>query len=224
MPPCCPKCSPIRSSLTKTRCAPPIRTGSPNSCSPSGGWSNGWSSRTRPMPPPPRRASTRATTFEQVVAERGLALADIDLGEQARDDLGAAGDAIFALDEPGVVGPLPSDLGPALYRMNAILVGPGNPVRGGARGVVRRTGDRRRPARDRRPDRGAGRCPRGGRHARGSGVGTGLAAWHTRLCRRRRRADRGLRGVPQGRRYREGGRFPRTRATRGWRCRGASAR
>lgn len=61
-------------------------------------------------------------TFEALVAERGLSLADIDLGEQSRDDLGAAGDAVFALTEPGVAGPLPSDLGPALYRMNGILV------------------------------------------------------------------------------------------------------
>jgi peptidyl-prolyl cis-trans isomerase D len=61
-------------------------------------------------------------TFEALVAERGLALTDVDLGEQSLEDLGAAGDAVFALAEPGVVGPLPSDLGPALYRMNGILV------------------------------------------------------------------------------------------------------
>jgi peptidyl-prolyl cis-trans isomerase D len=61
-------------------------------------------------------------SFEALVAERGLTLADIDTGEQSREDLGAAGDAVFALAEPGVVGPLPSDLGSALYRMNGILV------------------------------------------------------------------------------------------------------
>lgn len=60
--------------------------------------------------------------FETLVAERGLALTDVDLGEQSQADLGAAGDAVFALLEPGVVGPLPSDLGPALFRMNGILV------------------------------------------------------------------------------------------------------
>jgi len=60
--------------------------------------------------------------FEALVEERGLTLADIDLGEQSRQDLGAAGEAVFALTEPGVAGPLPSDLGPALYRMNGILV------------------------------------------------------------------------------------------------------
>jgi peptidyl-prolyl cis-trans isomerase D len=61
-------------------------------------------------------------TFEALVEERGLTLADIDLGEPSREDLGAAGDAVFALTEPGVTGPLPSDLGPALYRMNGILL------------------------------------------------------------------------------------------------------
>jgi peptidyl-prolyl cis-trans isomerase D len=61
------------------------------------------------------------TPFETLVAERGLALDDIDLGDVSAADLGAAGDAVFALTEPGVVGPFDSDLGPALFRMNAIL-------------------------------------------------------------------------------------------------------
>ena len=43
------------------------------------------------------------------------------MGEMSKADLGVAGDAVFALTEPGVVGPLPSDLGPALYAMNGIL-------------------------------------------------------------------------------------------------------
>ena len=45
----------------------------------------------------------------------------IDLGEMTRQQLGAAGDAVFALDGPGVVGPVQTDLGPALFSMNAIL-------------------------------------------------------------------------------------------------------
>lgn len=60
-------------------------------------------------------------TFEALVAERGLDLTDIDLGDVAKSELGAAGDAVFALTGPAVAGPLPSDLGPALFRMNAIL-------------------------------------------------------------------------------------------------------
>lgn len=59
--------------------------------------------------------------FETLVAERGLELNDIDLGDVAAEDLGVAGEAVFALTEPGVVGPLDSDFGPALFRMNAIL-------------------------------------------------------------------------------------------------------
>ncbi|WP_095589783.1 peptidylprolyl isomerase [Actibacterium ureilyticum] len=60
-------------------------------------------------------------TFEDLVAERGLALSDIDLGDVAATDLGAAGAAVFALDGPGVTEPQDTDLGPALFRMNAIL-------------------------------------------------------------------------------------------------------
>lgn len=60
-------------------------------------------------------------TFDALVEERGLTLAAIDLGDLPEDELGAAAGDIFALSEPGVVGPLPSDLGPALYRMNGIL-------------------------------------------------------------------------------------------------------
>lgn len=60
-------------------------------------------------------------SFEALVAERQLTLEDIDMGDVSKADLGAAGDAVFALTEPGVVGPLPSSLGPALYRMNAVL-------------------------------------------------------------------------------------------------------
>jgi peptidyl-prolyl cis-trans isomerase D len=61
------------------------------------------------------------TPFETLVAERGIKLTDIDLGDQSQADLGAAGAAVFALTEPGIVGPFASDLGPALFRMNGIL-------------------------------------------------------------------------------------------------------
>lgn len=67
-------------------------------------------------------------SFETLVADRGLALADIDLGDVTRAQLGAAGDAVFALTEPGVVGPLASDLGPALFRMNGILLAQETPL------------------------------------------------------------------------------------------------
>lgn len=61
------------------------------------------------------------TSFEDLVKARGLELTDIDLGDVTREDLGQAAAEVFGLTQPGVVGPLPSSLGPALYRMNAIL-------------------------------------------------------------------------------------------------------
>ncbi len=61
------------------------------------------------------------TDFEALVAARGLSLSDLDMGDVTRADLGAAGDAVFALTEPGIAGPVDSNLGPALFRMNAIL-------------------------------------------------------------------------------------------------------
>lgn len=60
-------------------------------------------------------------TFEALVSERGLTLDDVDLGELTKDQAGQAGEAIFALEGPGIVGPIQTDLGPALFSMNAIL-------------------------------------------------------------------------------------------------------
>lgn len=61
------------------------------------------------------------TTFEALVEERGLALADVDMGDVAKSDLDAAGDAVFTAESGEIVGPLPSSLGPALFRVNGIL-------------------------------------------------------------------------------------------------------
>lgn len=68
------------------------------------------------------RIDAGEATFEDLVNERGLALQDVDLGEVTREELGPAGEGVFALENTGVVGPLPSELGPALYAMNAILL------------------------------------------------------------------------------------------------------
>ncbi len=67
------------------------------------------------------RLDAKTATFEDLVAERKLALTDIDLGDVSRDDLGTAADAVFGLAAPGVVGPVTTDLGPALFRMNAVM-------------------------------------------------------------------------------------------------------
>lgn len=60
-------------------------------------------------------------TFEELVNERGLTLPDVDMGDVSRDDLGGAADAVFGIAEPGIVGPVATNLGPALMRVNAIL-------------------------------------------------------------------------------------------------------
>lgn len=67
------------------------------------------------------RLDSGEADFDALVAERGLSLSDVDMGDVSEADLGPAGKDIFAMTEPGVIGPLPSDLGPALYRMNGIL-------------------------------------------------------------------------------------------------------
>ncbi len=68
------------------------------------------------------RIDAGETDFDTVVEDRGLSLDDVDMGDVARGDLsGAAADAVFGLEEPGVVGPVDTSLGPALFRMNAIL-------------------------------------------------------------------------------------------------------
>ncbi|MEQ6203751.1 peptidyl-prolyl cis-trans isomerase [Sulfitobacter sp. HNIBRBA2951] len=61
------------------------------------------------------------STFEQLVQERGLALQDVDLGDVGKAALGGAGDVVFGAEVGDVVGPAPSDLGPALFRVNAVL-------------------------------------------------------------------------------------------------------
>ncbi|SIO24441.1 peptidyl-prolyl cis-trans isomerase D [Rhodovulum sp. ES.010] len=62
------------------------------------------------------------TGFDDAVDARGLTLADVDMGDVTQVDIGGdAGAAVFALTEPGVTGPHLSDLGPAIFRVNAIL-------------------------------------------------------------------------------------------------------
>lgn len=59
--------------------------------------------------------------FEQLAEERGLTLADTEIGEVTQQELGAAGETVFTATDNGVVGPVQSDLGPALFAVNAIL-------------------------------------------------------------------------------------------------------
>ncbi len=61
------------------------------------------------------------TTFEALVDARGLALQDVDLGDVTAATLGQAATAVFDAEVGSIVGPLPSDLGPALFRINGHL-------------------------------------------------------------------------------------------------------
>ncbi len=61
------------------------------------------------------------TSFEDLVTERGLTLDAVDMGDMSKDDLGAAGEVVFATAEGEVAGPVDSDLGPALFRVVSVL-------------------------------------------------------------------------------------------------------
>lgn len=68
------------------------------------------------------RLDAQLVTFEQLVAERGLALEDVDLGDIRKSDVSPdAAKAIFADSNLGIVGPVESSLGPALFRINAVM-------------------------------------------------------------------------------------------------------
>ena len=67
------------------------------------------------------RIDSGEATFEMLVEEGGLMLSDTDLGDVSRAELDEAGEAVFAAQTGHVVGPLPSALGPAMYRVNAVL-------------------------------------------------------------------------------------------------------
>ncbi|NNU80691.1 peptidylprolyl isomerase [Halovulum dunhuangense] len=61
-------------------------------------------------------------SFDDIAAERGLSASDLSLGPVRREDLGAAArEAVFGAEGPGIIGPVQTDLGPSLYRLNAIL-------------------------------------------------------------------------------------------------------
>ena len=59
--------------------------------------------------------------FSAIAAERGLDPEDIDMGDVTEAQLGEAGAEVFALERPGVAGPLPTAFGPALFNVVAVL-------------------------------------------------------------------------------------------------------
>ncbi len=68
------------------------------------------------------RVDAGEVTFDALATERGLQPADIDQGTVTADTLSPeARAAVFAAPGPGIVGPVPTPLGPSLYRINAVL-------------------------------------------------------------------------------------------------------
>lgn len=67
------------------------------------------------------RLDNGSAAFEDLVFERDLALEDADMGDVTLEELGDAGATVFDAAESAVVGPLPTDLGPALFRVNGII-------------------------------------------------------------------------------------------------------
>lgn len=65
--------------------------------------------------------------FEMLVSERGLELSDVDLGDVTAADLGGAAAPVFAAEAGDIVGPVETDLGPALFRVNAVLAAQSTP-------------------------------------------------------------------------------------------------
>ena len=74
------------------------------------------------------RIDAGEASFEDLVAERGLTLTDVDLGDVSQEDLRSAGEAVFGAEAGDVVGPFNSPLGPALFRMNAVLAAQAIPL------------------------------------------------------------------------------------------------
>ncbi|MEM8841638.1 MAG: SurA N-terminal domain-containing protein [Pseudomonadota bacterium] len=70
------------------------------------------------------RIEAGEVTLLDIAVERGFSEENISLGELTREAVDAgARDAVFGLTEPGIVGPVDSSLGPALFQVNAILLG-----------------------------------------------------------------------------------------------------
>lgn len=67
------------------------------------------------------RIAAGETTFEDEITARGLEVVDADMGDVSEADLGVSGAAVFAAEGTGIVGPVQTDFGPALFRVNGVL-------------------------------------------------------------------------------------------------------
>ena len=70
------------------------------------------------------RLDSREIGFVELLLERRIALADVELGEVDSSDLTEEAAALlFGSSETGIFGPVESQLGPAIFRVNAVLTG-----------------------------------------------------------------------------------------------------
>lgn len=68
------------------------------------------------------RLDAGSVDFDALATERGLTAQQIDQGAVAADTLApGAREKVFGAAGPGIVGPVPTPLGPSLYRINAIM-------------------------------------------------------------------------------------------------------
>ncbi len=68
------------------------------------------------------RLGAEEIDFEELADELGIMIADISLGPVERSGLSAAAaDVVFASESADIIGPVESSLGPALFRINAVL-------------------------------------------------------------------------------------------------------
>ena len=75
------------------------------------------------------RLDSGEVRFADLLAERDLTLEDVDMGEVTRDDLyEETANALFADGFLGVAGPLPSSVGPAIFRVNGALAAIDTPL------------------------------------------------------------------------------------------------
>ncbi len=85
------------------------------------------------------RLDAGEVTFDTLATERGLVAADIDQGTLTADGLSPeARAAVFDAAGPGIVGPVPTPLGPSLYRVNAVLAARTTPFEEAKAEIARR--------------------------------------------------------------------------------------
>ncbi len=116
-----------------------------NSISPNGGWSNVLVfGSTDEAEAAKTRLSADEITFDALIEERGLSLADVDLGDVSKPELDAAGEAVFSAEVGDVVGPIDTAIGPALFRVNGVLQAQETSYEDALPRAARRTGRRPR--------------------------------------------------------------------------------